>query len=137
MPTYEIFEHEADAGIRGYGKTLEEAFAGGAEALFSLMVELDSVEPALRVEIACSALDPETLFVEWLNQLLAEAHLKRMLFRRFQVRIEGNDLQGEAWGEPLTLEKHRLNVEVKGATYSMLKVAREGDRFVAQCIVDV
>ncbi|MBI5198057.1 MAG: archease [Nitrospirae bacterium] len=137
MISYETFDHEADAGIRGYGKTLEEAFAHGAEALFSLMVDIGSVEPSIRREVSCDAPDPEILFVEWLNHLITEAHLQGMVFSRFQLRITGSELRGEAWGEPLKREKHHPMIEVKGATYSMLKVAREDDRFVAQCVVDV
>jgi SHS2 domain-containing protein len=61
-----------------------------------------------------------------------------MLFGRFQVVIEGQGLRGQAWGEPIDVAKHEPAVEVKGATYTALKVGQEPDgTWVAQCVVDV
>lgn len=134
---YETFDHRADIGVRGYGKSAEEAFENGAKALFSVMVDLKDVKPEEREDVSCEASDPEMLFVEWLNSLLSLSHLSDKLFCNFEVRIEGNRLTGSAWGERLDKEKHHMMTEVKGATYSMLKVGREGDVYIAQCIVDV
>jgi len=50
---YEILDHTADAGVRGIGKTVEEAFCEAARGMFSLMVDLERVEPkeAMKVEV--------------------------------------------------------------------------------------
>ncbi len=45
MKPYEQFEHKADVGVRGYGKTIEEAFENGAKAMFSIMVNIAKIEP--------------------------------------------------------------------------------------------
>jgi tRNA nucleotidyltransferase (CCA-adding enzyme) len=61
-----------------------------------------------------------------------------MLFARYEVRIDGNSLFANAWGEPIDENKHELGVEVKGATCTELKVARDQDGgWIAQCVVDV
>ena len=60
-----------------------------------------------------------------------------MLFGRFSVRIEGTRLTGEAWGEPVDIGRHRPAVEIKGATYTTLRVAQEDRHWVAQTVVDV
>ncbi len=137
---YETFEHEADVGIAGYGRTLEEAFENAARAMFSVMVELDTVEPKDEVRVEVEAEEVEMLLVEWLNELLSQAHLSGMVFRDFRVKIrrEGSmRLEGVAMGERLNPEKHLLKVEVKAATYSMLEVGRRDGRYYARCIVDV
>jgi SHS2 domain-containing protein len=134
---YETFEHEADIGIRGYGKTPEEAFANAAAAMYSVMVNLDRVEQREFRGVNVTAGDREQLLVEWLNGLLAVSDIERLVFSRFEVRIEENRLAGTAWGEPLDPSRHEPNVEVKGATYHLLKVAQQGDRCIAQCVVDV
>ncbi len=134
---YETFEHEADIGIRGFGRTLEEAFAHTAAAMYSVIVDLGRVEPNESRSVSASADDREQLLVEWLNALLAISDIERMVFSKFEVRIEAKALAGTAWGEPLDRSKHRPNVEVKGATYHLLSVRREKGRFVAQCVVDV
>ena len=60
-----------------------------------------------------------------------------MVFVDFDVRIEGGTLQGTARGEPFDPARHVPGVEVKGATLTELKVTREGDRWLAQTVVDV
>jgi SHS2 domain-containing protein len=137
MKQYETFEHEADIGIRGYGDTPEEAFANAAKAMYSVMVELDRVEQKQFRGVNVSADDREQLLVEWLNALLAVSDIERMVFSRFEVRIEGNRLAGTAWGEQLDRARHQANVEVKGATYHLLSVREQDGRYVVQCVVDV
>ncbi len=137
MQTFETFEHGADVGVRGFGKTLEEAFANGAKAMFSVMVNIEKVESKDTFEIECSSYDLETLFVEWLNHLLTLAGTERAVFSEFQVSIKNCNLKGFASGEKLDPERHEPSVEVKGATYSMLKVEEKNHQFIAQCVVDV
>ncbi len=136
---YETFDHEADVGIRGYGRTLEEAFENAAKAMFSVMVDLRRVRPLKEFHVVAEAPDTETLLVEWLNQLLALAHLEGYLFADFGVKIseDGTRLEGYARGEPVDRHRHEIAVEVKGATYAMLEVGKEGGRYKAQCVVDV
>ena len=134
---YETFEHEADIGIRGFGNRREEAFANAAAALFSVMVDITRVAAKEFRGVNVSADDQEQLLVEWLNALLAVSDIERMVFSKFEVRIEGSRLAGTAWGEQLDRGKHHAKVEVKGATYHMLSVRQENGRYVAQCVVDV
>lgn len=138
MVDYELFEHEADIGIRGFGETMAAAFENAAAAMFSIMVDIDKIDGRDEVEISCDAPDRETLLVEWLNALLAKADLEGMVFGRFKVEIDEreNKLLGYAYGEPLDQKKHRAKTEVKAATYSNLRVGKNA-RWVAQCIVDV
>ena len=64
--------------------------------------------------------------------------LRRMVFGRFSVSIEGNRLSGRAWGEPVDLSRHAPAIEPKGATLTALKVEQRGENaWVAQCVVDV
>ena len=60
-----------------------------------------------------------------------------MLFGRFLVRIEGTRLFASAWGEKIDVARHHPAAEVKGATYTTLRVARENGAWLAQTIVDV
>ena len=133
---YDYFEHQADVGIIGIGNTLEEAFVEGAKAMFQVMCEIKDVEAKEEVKIEVDASDQETLFVEWLNALLAQKDIKDMLFSDFDVKIEGNTLKGVARGETMDLDKHEVKTEVKAATYSQLKIVKDKD-YKVQCVVDV
>jgi len=134
---YETFEHEADIGIRGFGGSMEEAFESAAVALYSVMVNVDRISPAVKKTVSVSAPDHELLLVEWLNALLALSDLERMVFKNFEVRISGTVLSGTAWGEGLDHARHEPKIEVKGATYHMLSVIKDRELYVAQCVVDV
>jgi len=147
MLKYEQFEHQADVGIRGYGKTIEEAFENGARAMFGVMVNLVKVEPKQEIEIKCEAANLEELLVEWLNKLLAEAGIENFIFSDFKIKeIKKTNsiykLSGLAKGEELDPKKHEPKVEVKAATYSQLKVEKKdynppATRYIVQTIVDV
>lgn len=134
---YETFEHEADIGIRGFGRTMEQAFESAAVALYSVMVNIGSIEPNDLRTVSVTAPDPELLFVEWLNALLSLSDIERMVFSRFEVTITGMSLTGRARGEHLDQVRHQPRLEIKAATYHMLSVKKEHELFVAQCVVDV
>ncbi len=134
---WEHFPHDADVGVRGFGATAAEAFEQGAQALTAVVTRTD-IEPKIRVEVSCEAPDLELLFVEWLNAIIYEMAVRGMLFGRFAVRIEGTQLAGTLWGEPVDVARHAPACEPKGATYTALKVAADNTGiWSAACVVDV
>ena len=135
---WEHFPHMADIGVRGIGATREQAFEQAALAMTAVIADPAGVEARQEVEIDCEAPDEELLLVDWLNALVYEMATRRMLFGRFEVQISGRRLHGRAWGEPADAARHRPAVEVKGATYTALRVARQADgTWIAECVVDV
>lgn len=136
--SWEHFVHGADIGVRGRGDSLETAFEQAALAVTGVVVDTHSVVPERPVAVECEAPDHELLLVDWLNALIFEMATRKMLFSRFEVHISGERLEGRLWGEAIQLERHRPAVEVKGATYTELRVGQESDgRWFAQCVVDV
>jgi SHS2 domain-containing protein len=134
---WEHFPHDADIGVRGFGATAAEAFENAALALTAIVTRSE-VQSRTAVQITCEAPDIELLFVEWLNAIIYEMAVRRMLFGRFAVRIEVGRLEGTLWGEPIDVEKHSPACEPKGATYTALAVAKGSDGgWSAGCIVDV
>ncbi len=137
MRRWEHYEHGADIGVRGYGATKAQAFEQAALAMTAAIADPACVAPRERVAIRCEAPDDELLLAEWLNAVVYEMSARRMLFSRFALQLEGGRLAGEAWGEPVEVARHRPAVEVKGATYTTLRVARHADGWLAQTVVDV
>lgn len=135
---WEHFEHGADIGIRGMGASLNEAFIQAALALTAVITDLRDVAQDKIVEIECKAPDRELLLVDWLNHIIYLMSTERMLFSRFEVHIQDGSLLGKAWGEPIDVTRHQPAVEVKGATFTELKVRQSEDgQWTAQCVVDV
>src|SRR5512139_570954 len=114
MTGWEHFPHEADIGVRGRGATLAEAFAQAATAMTAAITDPALVAAREAVDIACEAPDEELLLVDWLNALVYEMATRRMLFSRFEVRIDGRRLAARAYGEPVDVARHQPAVEVKG-----------------------
>ena len=134
---WEHYEHSADIGVRGLGATKAEAFEQAAIALTAVATDPRTVEPRERVAVECEAPDDELLFAEWLNTLVLEMAMRNMLFSRFFVRIDGPRLTASAWGEKTNVARHHPAAEVKGATYTTLRVANENGVWLAQTVVDV
>ena len=106
--------------------------------MFDLIVNVGLVGPQDEVTLECEAADKEELFVEWLNALLAQADIHEMAFSQFAIKgMNDHWLRGVARGEKLDQRKHQPKLEVKAATYSMLSVENDGDRWSVKCVVDV
>lgn len=134
---WESFPHDADVGICGYGRTVAEAFEQAACALTAVVTRAE-VKPLEKVDVACEAPELELLFVEWLNAIIYEMAVRRMLFSRFSAAIEGAKLRGRLWGERVDVERHAPACEPKGATYTALKVSVGQDgAWAACCVIDV
>jgi SHS2 domain-containing protein len=137
MP-WEHFTHGADIGIRGIGNTMKEAFEQGALALTAVVTNPSLVRDAMEMSIECEAPDEELLFAEWLNTLIYQMAVRRMLFNRFDVTLESGTLRAKVWGEVVDRDRHKPVVEPKGATYTALQVCEKPDgQWLAQCVVDV
>ncbi len=138
---FETFEHKADMGIRGVGKSREEAFSECAKAMFSIMIDLEQIEKKEEKEVIVTSYDLEQLLVEWLNELLYLKDVHSMFFSGFEIKEikkkrKGYELNGKVFGEKMN-DAQEVKTEVKAATYSGLRVEREDIIWKAQCIVDV
>ena len=64
---WELFEHGADIGVRGFGQTKDVAFEQAAMAMTAVITDPQKVVADVEVDISCEAPDDELLLVEWLN----------------------------------------------------------------------
>lgn len=134
---WEHYEHGADIGVRGCGPTKAAAFEQAALALTAVITDPHSVSPRKTVQIRCEAPDDELLLADWLNALIYEMAVRRMLFGQFHVTLDGTRLSAQASGEAVAVARHHPAVEVKGATYTTLRVAPLDGGWLAQTVVDV
>jgi SHS2 domain-containing protein len=130
------FEHDADVGVIGRGACVEEAFTSAARAVFALMTDLGEVRRLESMEIEFDEPDVEFALVTWLNLLLAHSHERGLALAEFRLTREGSHWRGQAWGEPWR-EALERGIEPKGATLTMLSVARAGEGWEARCLIDV
>jgi tRNA nucleotidyltransferase (CCA-adding enzyme) len=135
---WEHFSHDADIGVRGVAATKEQAFEQAALAMTAVITDPVGLSGTQLVEITCRAPDDELLLVDWLNALVYEMATRHLLFGRFEVHLDGEQLRARAWGDTVNVATHQPAVEVKGATFTSLRVEQQPDGFwLAQCVVDV
>ena len=136
MGTYDYFDHDADIGIIGRGKSIEAAFISAAGAMFAIMGTVTCADASETVGITFEERDVELALVQWLNLLLAEASSRRLLFFGFSLKHEGAEWTGTAKGCHVSALESR-GPEVKGATLTMLSVSHTAVEWEARCVVDV
>lgn len=132
------FEHDADIGLRAVAASRAGLFVAMAEALTAIITDPAGVKSRETLRIRCTADDNALLLVDWLNALIYEMATRRMVFSDWDVRLDGYNLEATVKGEPVDRERHQPVVEVKGATYTALRVEEDADGFWhGQCVVDV
>jgi SHS2 domain-containing protein len=135
---WEHFDHDADVGIRGIGPDLAKSFEQAAMAMTALVTDPKLVGESKSVSIHCKAKDDEILFLDWINELIYLMSAQKILFGRFEVSIQNSQLIAKAFGESIDKRKHQPAVEIKGATFTELRVYQSADSmWIAQCVVDV
>ena len=141
---YETFEHTADIGIRAWGSNLAEVFEEAAKALFSVIVELDSVSPKekfeINLEVGATGRPPlhDDLFFKWLKELLFLFDTKHVVFSNFRIHdLTWGRLSAQAFGERVDSKKHKLGREVKAITRHQFKLTKEKSRYLVEVILDI
>ena len=141
MP-YEYLEHQADIGIRAWGRDYPEALAEAIRALAALMVEPEGVEPRMELEASAEAPSRDLLAIELLNEVLSLLGLSNLALADVgPVEVTGEEGNWQArvtfGGEPIDPDRHKLGTEVKAATYSGLRLTERPDRTIIQCLLDI
>lgn len=113
-------------------------FEAMGEALTAIVTDPSGVRATDAIRIRCSAPDNAVLLVDWLNALIYEMATRGMIFSSWRVDLDGCDLEARVAGEEVDRERHQPVVEVKGATYTALRVEQDSDgQWRAECVVDV
>lgn len=118
----------SDVMFESYGSTKEELFENSAEALFSVVCEIDKIEPKEKIEFEFHGKTLEDTLYNFLSNLLAESEIAELFLCKFKVEIEKteNGFNGKvvACGESYTKEKG--GTVVKGITNYKFKVEKNG-----------
>ena len=138
---FKLLPHTADVLLEAEGDTLEEAFEYIALAMFEVMTDTSKVSPSTLRNIETLGFDVHSLLYNWLEELLYYFDTEGLLFSKFKVSIEktgsGYKLSGNAWGEEYDPNKHESRAVVKAATYHMMEIRRQGNKYLLRAVVDI
>lgn len=137
---FEFFDVTADVGYRAYGRTLDEAFANAALAMFEVMTDTSEIKPATQKNIAIESEDPFALLYDWLSELIYLHDAENLVFSSFELKItqkkqEQYLLTASVWGEAFNPHRHESREDVKAVTYHHMEI-KEENGYMVQVILD-
>ena len=134
---YRFLDHTADAGIEVASPSLEGVYEVAGRALFELMAKPLGEATELRT-VTSEGEEPETLLVNFLNDLLLIFEVEGLLFRELKVRSAGEGrLLAEGRCERLDEDRHTVETVVKAATLHNVRVEKEDDVWRARVYLDL
>ncbi len=142
-------EHTADRALWVWGGELSDLFAGAARGMYSLMGDLDGLVATRWKTIELEALDPETLLVDWLNELLYLTEIEGWLFLDYRIELVSAEGDPQAGGESEVVPSAKLvaragavrapvtKAHIKAATFHNLALVQESDGWSTVITFDV
>jgi SHS2 domain-containing protein len=143
MGQFATFDHTADIGLRIEADSLEDLFETAAEGLVSLVVtnpqSIEADAGATSDAIDLVAEDPTELLLAYLSAILIRIETQHRVFTRSPVVLfgDGVGLRAMLRGEAIDPNRHVLDHEVKAVTRHGAFIRREGDRWVAELVLDI
>jgi len=137
-----VLEHTADIGFEAFGRTKEEVFANSGRALFSLMIDLDSIRLRknlpIEASVSGSSADACGLLVNWLSEILYHYDAESWLLRDFDIAtLNGRSISAVGRGEQFDNARHQIKLLVKAITYHQLALEETAGGWRAQVYVDI
>uniref|UniRef100_A0A7V3N4Z8 Archease n=1 Tax=candidate division CPR3 bacterium TaxID=2268181 RepID=A0A7V3N4Z8_UNCC3 len=136
MP-YEILDHTADFGVRIYGKSLEELFKSGFEAIMNAMVEIKEKGEQKELLYTDKAETLEDLLVDFLSEVIFRTIVEGKIFTDCELKIDDTSINAKLFYEDYDPERHRLKKEIKSVTYHNLEIRKTAEGFETNLICDV
>jgi SHS2 domain-containing protein len=134
MGRWRELDHTADLALHVWGRDLEDLFAAAATGMFSLLAETAPAGAVVRFELHLTALDAESLLIDWLNELLYLCETQDFVGTEF---IFGTLTPTELHAEVVGLPVRERRADIKAATYHMLAVVALEAGYETEVVFDV
>jgi SHS2 domain-containing protein len=128
--------HTADIRIRVTSESLEGLFSEAAIAMMTIMygrADSGTVQRTISVDSEST----EDLMMDFLSEVLFVSEVDGLVFSSAVVSFSGNSLTSTLQGEPFDPRRHRGGTEIKGVSYSGLRILKEDDGYVLDILFDV
>jgi SHS2 domain-containing protein len=135
MKRFEEIPHTADWSFRVFGRDMRELFENAAHAIFALEGARARPEASeTQREVHVTALDYESLLVNWLTELLWLQESHREMYHRFDITLlTPTELCARVFGAPFS----QVDKIIKAVTYHNLSIQQTTDGWEAVVVVDV
>ena len=132
---YKFIEHTGDIKIQVYGKTLNEVFENSVIAISEYISRGKKIKSAKGKTVDVSGNDLESLFYNFLDELIYLIDADNFISVKAKVAIRGNNLHAELFGD--SASDYKELDQIKAATYSEMYVKKTPAGWEAQAVLDV
>lgn len=148
MKQFEILDISGDAGIRAFGKDLQELFTNAASGMYSLITDVTAFKEEKTITVSAESHSLESLLVSWLNELVFYFDTYGFIGNKIEVAefsiqtdkpadMQHCKMTAFLSGEDFDPERHERRLLIKAATYHKLRVDKTGDLWNADIIFDI
>jgi len=132
MGRWQEIEHTADLALHLWAADLPDLFATAAQGMLALFVEVDDKQLETRT-LTLTALDVETLLIDWLNELLYFVEVQGIAFTMFEfTELTPTVLAATLRGGPV----RAYSGYVKAATFHDLAVLATPAGYETEIVFD-
>ncbi len=139
MVPYKQLEHVSDLCIKSSGRTREELFVHSARGMMAYLFgekKWNKGEKNSLKKIHLTALDLETLMVDWLSELLYLSTTRGKVYFDFKLNIKEKDSVFSLYAQSKFIAA-RIRKEIKAVTFHGLKVEQRKGIWQAVVIYDL
>lgn len=134
--SFEELPHTADVRIRARAPELGALFGEAVAALMQVVYGNDR-RGGMQRTIDLSAPDRESLLCDFLSEVLYISEVDGLVFLKAEVGLDGLRLHAVLDGEPFDPARHNKGTEVKGISYSGLKINHDAKGYMLEIVFDV
>jgi SHS2 domain-containing protein len=135
---YRQLPHTGDLAWRLWGKDLPELFENAGRALSATLTDRRYLKRRATRTVRLTAIDRESLLVDWLNHLLYLFDIDGFLGRDFQVEtLTPGALKARVTGETFDPARHPSLTAIKAATFHQLSIVPVKDGWEATVVLDL
>jgi len=132
---YRFLEHTADIKFQSAGKTLDEVFENAVLAVSNYLSRGSQIKSIKGKIISASGTDMESLFYNFLDELIYLLDAENFVVAKAKVTIRGFNLHAELFGDKASNYKDLDHI--KAATYAEMFIKKTKSGWKAQAVLDV
>jgi SHS2 domain-containing protein len=128
----------ADLLVEGRGKTMVEAFANVALAMYNAITPLEGINERETFTVEVDGSDYASLLFSFLAELLYRVDVDGLIAKRIKIEIIPTDfkLSARCVGERFSATTHEAGASVKAVTYHMMRIEEENGVWTVRTVFD-
>jgi SHS2 domain-containing protein len=135
---YRLTTRQSELAVKVVGSSQADLFANSAYALFDVMTDVEKIEIKDRLPLEVEGVDRDDLMVNWMRELLYLYQGSGYLLKEFQIHeVKDTMVKADVCGEKIDPDRHEIKKEIGAVAYHQSRMAKTGNQWTAQLILEV